>query len=77
MGADAGRGLPTKAMKKRTLVKHLRRQGCERRRQGRRHEWWINVETGDRSAVPRHNEISDALAKKICRDLGVDPPQRE
>jgi mRNA interferase HicA len=24
-----------------------------------------------RTAVPRHNEIVDDLAKKICRDLGL------
>jgi hypothetical protein len=24
-----------------------------------------------RSAVPRHNEIDDNLARKICKDLGV------
>ena len=26
-----------------------------------------------RSAVPRHNEIVDLLARKICKDLGVPP----
>jgi mRNA interferase HicA len=26
-----------------------------------------------RSAIPRHVEISNDLAKKICRDLGVPP----
>jgi len=26
-----------------------------------------------RSAVPRHNEISDVLANKICKDLGIPP----
>jgi hypothetical protein len=24
-----------------------------------------------RSAVPRHKEIDDDLARKICRDLGI------
>jgi len=24
-----------------------------------------------RSAVPRHSEINDNLARKICRDLGL------
>jgi len=24
-----------------------------------------------RTAVPRHNEIPDPLARKICRDLGI------
>ena len=26
-----------------------------------------------RSAVPRHTEIRDILALKICKDLGVPP----
>ncbi len=26
------------------------------------------------SAVPRHTEINDDLARKICKDLGVPPP---
>jgi predicted RNase H-like HicB family nuclease len=26
------------------------------------------------SAVPRHAEINDSLARKICRDLGVPEP---
>lgn len=26
-----------------------------------------------RSAIPRHAEIKDILANKICKDLGVKP----
>ena len=26
------------------------------------------------STVPRHNEINDILAKKICKDLEIDLP---
>ena len=29
-----------------------------------------DVNERDRSAIPRHNEISDMLARKICHDLG-------
>jgi hypothetical protein len=25
-------------------------------------------------AVPRHPEVRDELVRKICRDLGIDPP---
>ncbi|MYK30423.1 MAG: type II toxin-antitoxin system HicA family toxin [Boseongicola sp. SB0670_bin_30] len=60
-------------MKKRQLVRHLERHGCRLLRQGRRHEWWESS-AGDRSAVPRHNDISGYLARKICRDLGVEIP---
>lgn len=58
-------------MKKRALIKHLRSCGCVQLRHGTKHEWWVNEMTGERTSVPRHTEISNALAKKICRDLGV------
>jgi hypothetical protein len=25
--------------------------------------------------VPRHSEVRDELVRKICRDLGIDPPE--
>ena len=61
-------------MKKQTLIKHLRRSGCDRLRPGAKHEWWVNESSGERTSVPRHTEISNALAKKICRDLGIAAP---
>jgi len=58
-------------MKRAELIRHLRRQSCELVREGGRHSWWWNPANGNRSAVPRHREINDNLAKKICRDLAV------
>jgi len=60
-------------VKRRKLLKHLRSQGCNLLREGGRHSWWHNPAQNRRSAVPRHTEIPDLLAKKICKDLGVDP----
>ncbi|MEK6302526.1 MAG: type II toxin-antitoxin system HicA family toxin [Acidobacteriota bacterium] len=60
-------------MKRRELIQHLRSHGCELVREGGRHSWWQNPSSNKRSAVPRHNEISDALARKICKDLGILP----
>jgi mRNA interferase HicA len=42
-------------------------------REGGRHSWWHNPALNKRSAIPRHNEIIDDLARKICKDLGVPP----
>jgi mRNA interferase HicA len=42
-------------------------------REGGRHSWWHNPVRNKRSAVPRHVEIGNDLARKICRDLGVPP----
>ncbi|GAW86254.1 mRNA interferase HicA [Bathymodiolus platifrons methanotrophic gill symbiont] len=47
--------------------------GCELLREGGRHSWWWNPEQNRRSAVPRHTEVKDILAKKICKDLGIKP----
>ncbi|MET0231818.1 MAG: type II toxin-antitoxin system HicA family toxin [Rhodanobacteraceae bacterium] len=58
-------------MKRRDLLRHLSAHGCELLREGARHSWWRNIATNRRSAVPRHAEIDDHLARKICRDLGV------
>ena len=58
-------------MKRRELLKHLRDHGCAFEREGGRHSWWINPSQNRRSAIPRHNEIVDDLARKICKDLGV------
>jgi mRNA interferase HicA len=58
-------------MKRRDLLKHLKSYSCEQLREGANHSWWYNPEQNKRSAVPRHTEISDNLARKICKDLGV------
>ncbi|MBL8146032.1 MAG: type II toxin-antitoxin system HicA family toxin [Anaerolineae bacterium] len=63
-------------MKRVVLSRYLRDQGCGLLREGSRHSWWINPAQNRRSAVPRHNEISDVLVRKICRDLGIEPPNR-
>jgi mRNA interferase HicA len=60
-------------VKRRKLLKYLRSQGCDLLREGGRHSWWHNPAQNRRSAVSRHTEIPDLLAKKICKDLGVDP----
>ena len=58
-------------MKREELIRHLRRNGCALLREGRRHSWWHNPTEHTHSAVPRHTEIDDDLARKICRDLRI------
>jgi len=60
-------------MKRAALLKHLRKHGCELLREGAKHSWWSNPGLNRRSAIPRHSEIVDVLARKICSDLGVPP----
>lgn len=61
-------------MKRHTLVAHLKSHGCELLREGARHAIFWNPATGATSAVPRHIEIANLLAAKICRDLGIPTP---
>ena len=58
-------------MKRKELIRYLTASGCELLREGGHHSWWHNPTLNRRSAVPRHNEISDELVKKICKDLGI------
>jgi len=60
-------------MKRNKLLQYLRVHGCTLLREGGKHSWWHNPGLNKRSAIPRHSEIKDILAKKICRDLGVAP----
>jgi len=60
-------------VKTEALLRHLRKNGCYLRREGKEHSLWTNLITGKTQAVPRHIEIGDRLAVKICRYLGVPP----
>jgi mRNA interferase HicA len=64
-------------MKRQKLVKYLQENGCELYREGKKHSWWFNKSLNKRSAIPRHTEISDILANKICIDLGVKPIRKK
>jgi mRNA interferase HicA len=60
-------------MKRKERLKYLRSHGCELLREGGKHSWWFNPALNKRSAIPRHSEVKDIVAKKICKDLGVAP----
>jgi predicted RNA binding protein YcfA (HicA-like mRNA interferase family) len=61
-------------MKRVDLIRHIERLGCRLLREGGNHSVYWNPANNLTSAVPRHREINEFLARKICRDLGV--PQR-
>lgn len=61
-------------MKRSALLKHLRNHGCHLIREGGNHSWWGNPAMNRRSSVPRHTEIPNLLAKKICKDLSIEAP---
>ena len=56
-------------MKRSQLSKHLEAHQAFLLRQGKRHSIYQkdNLET----QIPRHSEIVDELARKICKDLDI------
>ena len=64
-------------MKRKDLIKHLLKNGCIFLREGARHSVFFNPLLKKSSTVPRHKEIDNFLAKKICRDLGIELPKRK
>jgi mRNA interferase HicA len=61
-------------MKRIDLIPHLEGHGCRRLREGRKHTVYVNRAAQKVSAVPRHREINEFLARKICRDLQIPEP---
>ena len=61
-------------MKRQALIRHLKRHGCYLLREGGNHSVYANPQNQQTSAVPRHRDINDFLARKISRDLGIGAP---
>lgn len=61
-------------MKRADLIRHLEKHGCEFLREGHSHTIYVNRAERKSSSVPRHREIIEFTAGKICRDLGVPKP---
>lgn len=61
-------------MKRLDLIRHLERLGCQLLREGGSHSVYVNRAAGKATTVPRHREINDFLARKICKDLEIPVP---
>ncbi|MCZ7649973.1 MAG: type II toxin-antitoxin system HicA family toxin [Thermoanaerobaculia bacterium] len=61
-------------MKRLALVRHLEAHGCELLREGANHTVYVNRAARKSSSVPRHRDLNEFLARKICRDLEVPDP---
>ena len=63
-------------MKRDQLLEHLERLGCALLSEGANYTRYINLaDTSRKVTIPKHTEISDLLAIKICRQLGVPDPK--
>ncbi|MEI6746486.1 MAG: type II toxin-antitoxin system HicA family toxin [Methylococcaceae bacterium] len=49
----------------------MEQHGCECLREGGSHTIYVNRQEQKVSTIPRHREIDEMLARKICKDLGV------
>jgi mRNA interferase HicA len=61
-------------VKRADLIRHPEANGCRVVREGRKHTVYRNAANGRHSTVPRHREIKERLARKICRDVDIPPP---
>jgi mRNA interferase HicA len=61
-------------VKRLDLIRHIQAHGCVLLREGREHSVYVNRAKNKTSTVPRHREINDFLARKICRDLEIPVP---
>jgi len=61
-------------MKRHELLRHLRHYGCILKREGARHSLYQNPVNGIVEAIPRHVEIDNKLAERICKELEIPFP---
>ena len=61
-------------MKRADLIRHLEQHGCVLFREGGNHSIYVNRRARKSSSVPRHRELNEFLARKICRDLQIPMP---
>jgi len=57
------------------LLRWLHAAGCRLLREGSNHSVYVNPRNAMVTTVPRHREINDLLARKICRDLEIAEPE--
>ena len=60
-------------MKRKGLLRHITYHGAFLLREGRRHS--IYQRGKYRTEIPRHTDIVDELARKICKDLDIPFPK--
>jgi mRNA interferase HicA len=61
-------------MKRTALIRHLHAHGCTFVREGGSHTVYRNPATKQQTTIPRHSEVNDITAERICRALGIPKP---
>jgi len=60
-------------MKRQKLIKHLIKHNCFLLREGSKHTIYQNPKNKEQASVGRHNELSELLCNKVCKQLGIPP----
>jgi len=63
-------------MKRQDLIRHLEANGCLLLREGAKHSVYYNAAAQRTSTVPRHREVKNPTALRICKQLEVPDPLR-
>lgn len=63
-------------LKRLDLFRHLEGSGCVLVREGPKHSVYYNPATQRTGTVPRHREVKNPTAVRICKQLGVPDPLR-
>jgi predicted RNA binding protein YcfA (HicA-like mRNA interferase family) len=61
-------------MKRTDLIRYLEKHKCVFVREGGSHTIYKNSANSKMTSIPRHREIKENLARKICDDLDVPRP---
>lgn len=64
-------------MKRLDLIRHIEVSGCAFLREGGKHTVYINLTARKVATVPRHREINDFMARKICRERDIPEPGKQ
>ena len=62
-------------MKQSNFINHLQKHNCLLIREGGNHSIFQNQISKKITSVPRHKEIKNNLARKICKDLEIPFPE--
>ncbi|MBN1970255.1 MAG: type II toxin-antitoxin system HicA family toxin [Candidatus Delongbacteria bacterium] len=61
-------------MKRESLIKHLRKNGCQLLREGSKHSVYFNPSNDNQTTIPRHSELDNVICTLICKQLGIKKP---
>jgi predicted RNA binding protein YcfA (HicA-like mRNA interferase family) len=63
-------------MKRNKFIKYLNENNCGFVKHGGRHDKYMNHVNGNRTSIPRHNDIDEDLCRLICKQLEIPEPDK-